>query len=939
MIIVIVVVIVTPPHRRCRWKRGPVGGTGTSLGTGNDTGTSLGTGNDTGPSAGTPTGTPRSGSRPGVSPSEFRDFWAFLQRFRRLPQKEEPPNKSGGPQNPLGLPPHYDPQLRINLALLGGEDPPKYQGGDPQDSPKYQPGDPQDPAEHQGGDPEDFGDPPKHHRGGPPKRHRDDSGDAQDPLKRPRGDPRDPQGPPKRPGGDSGDPQDHPKRPRSDSGAPPKRHRGDSDDPEDFVDPQKHRKRDPEDFVDPQEHPRADPARRELRRALLHYLCLLQRGSFARLARLWRGRAALPIARHRRRLLGLLGRHQVLVVAGDTGCGKSTQVPQYLLEAGYRQVCCAQPRRVACAALARRVGLETLGRYKVGFQTRFERTCGRGAHLVFVTLGLLLRQLQSDPALGRYQVLVADEVHERHLPGDLLLGALRRLLPARPALRLLLMSATCDPHLFATYFGGAPVLQVPGRLYPVKVLYQPIPSEPRQTHLEAGPYLRVLEAIDAQVPREERGDVLVFLSGAAEIQQVLGPAQVYAQHTQRWVVLPLHGSLPAEQQDKVFHLPPPGVRKCILATNIAETSVTIDGVRFVVDSGKVKELRYDAQAKVRRLQELWISRASAEQRKGRAGRTGPGTCIRLYSRELLHTWARYPQPEIHRVALDSLVLQVKSLGLGDPRTFPFLEAPPPASVEVALRYLQDQGALDEHEDLTPIGHLLAHLPVDVVVGKVLVLGALLHLAEPTLTVAAALSVPSPFLRPSPSGHTWAEPRRHLQSPHGDPLTLLNLFNQWLQVKAERGRSSRRWCRRRGVAEHRLYEIADLRRQFQELLQEQELLSEGSGRAERRRGGRRERHLLSHAQRAGERRPQVLRLNQGEEEEEEEEEETQERGRVDIQAVRFELRHDPRELRLTCGAHLAPPQVALLGLVLARGLYPQVALPDPLNGARRDSEQV
>ncbi|XP_027565066.1 probable ATP-dependent RNA helicase DHX34, partial [Neopelma chrysocephalum] len=569
----------------------------------------------------------------------------------------------------------------------------------------------------------------------------------------------------------------------------------------------------------------------ELGWALLHYLSFCQRGSFSRLARLQRERAALPIARYRSELVALVAQHQVLVVAGDTGCGKSTQVPQYLLGAGYGQVCCAQPRRVACAALARRVGLETLGRYQVGFQTRFERTCARGAHLVFVTLGLLLRQVQSDPTLARYQVLVADEVHERHLPGDLLLGALRRLLPARPTLRLLLMSATCDPHLFARYFGGAPVLQVPGRLHPIKVLYQPIPSEPGQPHLDAGPYLRVLEAIDGRVPPEERGDVLVFLSGAAEIQQVLGPAQVYARHTQRWVVLPLHSGLPAEQQDKV----------------------RLGGVTGVFG--------------------------------------GPCTAAHLPSSR-------------------------------------------------TSRYLQDQGALDEHENLTPIGHLLAHLPVDVVVGKVLVLGSLLHLSEPTLTVAAALSVPSPFLRPAHAGHTWADARRHLESPHGDPLTLLNLFNQWLQVKAERHGSSRQWCRRRGVAEHRLYEIADLRRQFQELLQEHELLEEGSGRSERRRGGRRERHLLSHAQRAGERRPRVLRLHLNEEDEEEEEEEdTWEKGGVDIRDVRFQLRHDPRELRLTCGAHLAPPQVALLGLVLARGLYPQLALPDPLNGSRRDSEQV
>ncbi|XP_032533621.1 uncharacterized protein LOC116781923 isoform X2 [Chiroxiphia lanceolata] len=576
---------------------------------------------------------------PGVSPSEFRDFWAFLQRFRRLrkpPPSKDPP-KSGGPQNPLGLPPHYDPRLRINLALLEGGDPPKHRRGDPEDfgePPEHRRGDPEDfgdPTEHRRrdpkdppksrrgdpGDPGDFGDSPKRHQsdprdpgdfGDPPKCRRGDPGDPpkhrrrdpQDPLededaeprrhhrredpkdppKRHRGDPKDPpkhhrgdsEDPPKRhqsdprdPGdfghplkshwGDSEDPQDPPKCLRSDPGDPedfghpPKRHRGDSGDPQD---PPKRHRSDPGDPPAPPPCPGVPGAHlSELGWALLHYLSFCQRGSFSRLARLQRERAALPIARYRHELVALVAQHQVLVVAGDTGCGKSTQVPQYLLGAGYSQVCCAQPRRVACAALARRVGLETLGRYQVGFQTRFERTCARGAHLVFVTLGLLLRQVQSDPALGRYQVLVADEVHERHLPGDLLLGALRRLLPARPALRLLLMSATCDPHLFARYFGGAPVLQVPGRLHPIKVLYQPIPSEPGQPHLDAGPYLRVLEAIDGRVPPEERGDVLVFLSGAAEIQQVLGPAQVYARHTQRWVVLPLHSGLPAEQQDKV----------------------------------------------------------------------------------------------------------------------------------------------------------------------------------------------------------------------------------------------------------------------------------------------------------------------------------------------------------------------------------------------------
>uniref|UniRef100_A0A493TT56 Helicase C-terminal domain-containing protein n=1 Tax=Anas platyrhynchos platyrhynchos TaxID=8840 RepID=A0A493TT56_ANAPP len=238
-------------------------------------------------------------------------------------------------------------------------------------------------------------------------------------------------------------------------------------------------------------------------------------------------------------------------------------------------------------------------------------------------------------------------------------------------------------------------------------------------------------------------------------------------------------SCPNFAPTQVFDVPPPGVRKCILATNIAETSVTIDGVRFVLDSGKVKEMSYDPQGKLQRLQEFWISRASAEQRKGRAGRTGPGVCYRLYAESDYDSFPPYPVPEIQRVALDALVLQVKSMGLGDPRTFPFLEPPPSASLETAVRYLREQGALDEAEELTPIGTLLAQLPVDVVVGDPR-RPPFLH--PPTLTVAAALSVQSPFLRLSNANPDCAMARRPLESPHGDPLTLLNAFNEWVQVR-------------------------------------------------------------------------------------------------------------------------------------------------------------
>ncbi|XP_075346078.1 putative ATP-dependent RNA helicase DHX34 [Mycteria americana] len=700
----------------------------------------------------------------------------------------------------------------------------------------------------------------------------------------------------------------------------------------------------------------------EFRAALLHYLDFTQKQSFAKLAKLQRERAALPIAQYRDRLLRAVAQNQVVVIAGDTGCGKSTQVPQFLLAAGYSHVACTQPRRIACISLAKRVGFESLHQYgnQVGYQIRFESTRSPATKIVFLTEGLLLRQVQREPTLPGYHVLIADEVHERHLHSDFLLGVLRRLLPARPDLKLVLMSATINIRLFSGYFGGAPVLQVPGRIFPISVIYQPIPKEEasavgksgKSERLDPLPYLRVLQAIDHKYPPEERGDLLVFLSGVAEIGAVLEAAQAYAARTQRWIVLPLHSTLSVAEQDKVFDVPPPGVRKCILSTNIAETSVTIDGVRFVLDSGKVKEMSYDPQGKLQRLQEFWISRASAEQRKGRAGRTGPGVCYRLYAESDYDAFSPYPVPEIQRVALDALVLQLKSMGLGDPRTFPFLEPPPSSSLETAVRYLRDQGALDEAEDLTPIGNLLAQLPVDVVVGKMLVLGTLFGLAEPTLTVAAALSVQSPFLRPAHPNPDCATARRPLESPHGDPLTLLNVFNEWVQVKSERSGSSRKWCRRRGLEEHRLYEAANLRRQFQELLRNHQLLEEASSQPsdsysrQSRHRERRELHRLwrSHAETEGRKR-KVLRLQDGADgssgEEDDDGGSTRGKGErsIDIQDVKFKLRHNVEELQAVSSSVLSSSQLALLKLVLCRGLYPQLAVPDQLNSGRKDSDQI
>nr|XP_054396770.1 probable ATP-dependent RNA helicase DHX34 isoform X3 [Pongo abelii] len=618
------------------------------------------------------------------------------------------------------------------------------------------------------------------------------------------------------------------------------------------------------------------PAERvaEFHRALLHYLDFGQKHAFGRLAKLQRERAALPIAQYGNRILQTLKEHQVVVVAGDTGCGKSTQVPQYLLAAGFSHVACTQPRRIACISLAKRVGFESLSQYgsQVGYQIRFESTRSAATKIVFLTVGLLLRQIQREPSLPQYEVLIVDEVHERHLHNDFLLGVLRRLLPTRPDLKVILMSATINISLFSSYFSNAPVVQVPGRLFPITV----------------------------------------------------------------------------------FDVAPPGVRKCILSTNIAETSVTIDGIRFVVDSGKVKEMSYDPQAKLQRLQEFWISQASAEQRKGRAGRTGPGVCFRLYAESDYDAFAPYPVPEIRRVALDSLVLQMKSMSVGDPRTFPFIEPPPPASLETAILYLRDQGALDSSEALTPIGSLLAQLPVDVVIGKMLILGSMFSLVEPVLTIAAALSVQSPFTRSAQSSPECAAARRPLESDQGDPFTLFNVFNAWVQVKSERSRNSRKWCRRRGIEEHRLYEMANLRRQFKELLEDHGLLAGAQaaqvGDSYSRLQQRRERRALHQLKRQHEegtgRRRKVLRLQEEQDGGSSDEDRASPAppgasDGVDIQDVKFKLRHDLAQLQAAASSaqDLSHEQLALLKLVLGRGLYPQLAIPDAFNNSRKDSDQI
>ena len=675
------------------------------------------------------------------------------------------------------------------------------------------------------------------------------------------------------------------------------------------------------------------------------YLNFLQREKFSKLRKLRASQASLPIADYREEIISSLRDHQVVIVAGDTGCGKSTQVPQYLLDAGYTNIACTQPRRIACISLAKRVSFERLSEYEqeVGYQIRFEKEKTARTKVTFLTEGLLLRQVTSDPGLSNYDVIVLDEVHERHLHGDFLLGIVKCLVLQRKDLRIILMSATINIDLFKNYFDGmAPVIQVPGRLYPISLQYHAIPAVEDTDRLNPGPYIRVLQMIDKKYPATERGDLLIFLSGITEITRVVEAARQYSEiNNNSWIVLPLHSTLSLSEQDKVFDYPPDGVRKCIVSTNIAETSVTIDGVRFVCDSGKVKEMTYDPVCKMQRLKEFWVSKASAEQRKGRAGRTGPGVCFRLFSEKDYTAMAPYSKPEIERVPLDSLVLQMVSMGLPDARKFPFIEPPAPESLENSISSLKEQGAMSEDESLTVTGKMLSNLPVDVSIGKMLIMGCLFHQVESVLTLAAAMSVQSPFTNKAYKDQECVAARRSLDSDHGDPVTLLNAFREWLKIKAQDRDNSRRWCRKRGLEEQRFYEIIKLRKQFEELLNEAGLFDkrgeEGMTSAERmaRHGQLRQLKHMKRNMKKQERKRKTLRVGETEELDDIDDNE------VDVKDIDFRLKNDSGRVRqlLESSQAVSYNDVTMLKLIMASGLYPQLAVADEFNNYKGGSDQL
>eukprot|EP01133_Synstelium_polycarpum_P019809 gene19809-23729_t len=649
-----------------------------------------------------------------------------------------------------------------------------------------------------------------------------------------------------------------------------------------------------------------------------------------------------------------MAEHRVILIAGDTGCGKSTQVPQYLLESGqYNSIVCTQPRRIAAIALATRVACEREASgqgaaSEIAYQIRFESSKeGTAApKVLFATEGIVLRQMMGDPLLSRYDVIVVDEVHERHLFGDLLLGLLKLVLEATPSLRVVLMSATINIDLFSSFF-SAPVVRVPGRLHPIDVLYIAPPNAPSKG-IDAGPYLAIMSSIDTKY-NGQSGDMLVFMPGTAEIDtlvQAIRDAMTDGRLGSKWLPMPLHASLSLKEQDRVFDTAPEGRRKAIISTNIAETSVTIDGIRFVIDSGRVKEMAYDAAGRVQRLSETAISRASAEQRSGRAGRTGPGICYRLYSRDTYDALEAFSQPEIHRTPLEAVALHIVGVG-HNPRTFPYIEPPAIAALDRAISRLVALDVLREHDNalaLTRLGKVLAQVPVDVQLAKMLVFACIFHVVEPVLTIVAAMTVASPFVR-GVAPDILARRRGLYTGNNGDLFALLAVFDAWIDVKSTKPQTSRAWARSHGIEEQYLYEIVKQREQFKSLLLANKLIEpdatldedpdsiQSVAQARNKRRAKSKLREMKMARLKRQRKRKIIDIDDDQQPDEEEDQGQDER------QIEMELRTDVGRLQSASSTYLTSIDTDSIKLILCTGLYPNVAVADEFNAHHKETEAV
>ena len=532
-------------------------------------------------------------------------------------------------------------------------------------------------------------------------------------------------------------------------------------------------------------------------------------------------RESLPIFPFRESLLDAVDNHQVLIIEGETGSGKTTQIPQYLFEAGFTdgnmKIGCTQPRRVAAMSVAARVAEEMsvkLGN-EVGYSIRFEDCSSDKTVIKYMTDGMLLREFLREPDLASYSVIIIDEAHERTLHTDILFGLVKDIARFRKDIKLLISSATLDAEKFSSFFDDAPIFRIPGRRFPVDIFYT---KAPEADYIDAC----VVTVLQIHLT-QPMGDVLVFLTGQEEIEvcqeQLTERTRKFGTKMKELIILPIYANLPSDLQAKIFEPTPLGARKVVLATNIAETSLTIDGIIYVIDPGFCKQKSYNPRTGMESLVVTPVSKASANQRAGRAGRVAAGKCFRLYT-----AWAYKNEledntiPEIQRTNLGNVVLLLKSLGINDLIHFDFMDPPPAETLILALEQLYALGALNHKGELTKLGRRMAELPVDPMMSKMIIASERYKCTEQILSIASMLSVnASIFYRPKDKIVHADNARKNFFRFGGDHLTLLNVYDCWVETGY-----STQWCFENFIQHRSMRRARDVRDQLEGLMERVEI---------------------------------------------------------------------------------------------------------------------
>jgi len=533
-------------------------------------------------------------------------------------------------------------------------------------------------------------------------------------------------------------------------------------------------------------------------------------------------RQNLPVFAQREEFSAKLRDNQVLVLVGETGSGKTTQIPQFCVEDGYcqdgKRVACTQPRRVAAMSVSKRVSEEMdveLGQ-EVGYTIRFEDCTSKSTQLKYMTDGMLLREAMNDPLLSRYSVIILDEAHERTISTDVLMGLLKEILAKRKDLKAVIMSATLDAGKFQDYFEGAPLMKVPGRMHPVEIFYTP---EPERDYLEAA--IRTVMQIHQVEPE---GDILLFLTGEQEIEdavkRILEEGKKLGPEYGEILCLPLYSTLPPAAQQRIFDRAPapkavggPPGRKIVVSTNIAETSLTIDGIVYVIDPGFSKQKVYNPRIRVESLLVTPISKASAQQRAGRAGRTRPGKAFRLYTESAFQKELQeQTYPEILRSNLSSVVLHLKKLGIDDLVHFDWMDPPAPETLMRALELLNYLGALDDEGELTDVGRMMSEFPLDPQLAKMLIVSPNYYCSNEILSIIAMLSIPQVFVRPPEARKAADDAKDRFAHIDGDHLTLLNVYHAFKQNERDRA-----WCYQNFLNERALKSADNVRSQLVKIM--------------------------------------------------------------------------------------------------------------------------